>query len=113
MLSRASRCGGAAVSGHTPGPWEARYEQMAYTVYADGQPGGLAIICCYPAEEERANALLVAAAPDMLEELTEIREWFRAEYSRDDSPKGMFVGTSVEKDVASIDRTIAQATGNE
>ncbi len=61
---------------YTSGPWEARYEQMAYIVYADDQPGGLARIVCYPAEEERANARLIAAAPDLLEALQEIVAWY-------------------------------------
>ncbi len=57
------------------------------------------------------HARLIAAAPDMLELLKEIREDYRIQYSRDDSPEGMFVGTSVEKDIYAIDDVIEKAEG--
>ncbi len=61
------------MTAHTPGPWSTRYEHFAYTVFAEDQPGGIAIVACYPAEEEEADARLIAAAPDLLEALKAIR----------------------------------------
>jgi hypothetical protein len=67
---------------HTPGPWQQHDDAPVYgpgyasTVWSAKGPGhGLVADCrqCSSFEEERANARLIAAAPDMLACLIEIR----------------------------------------
>jgi hypothetical protein len=107
------RPGACAVSGHTPEEWKLRTEHHGATdkhdfvIYTDERE----VVRVRGKGLDIRDFMLMKAAPDMLQELKEVRDWFRAEYSRDDSPEGMFVGTAVEKDVASIDCTIANAEG--
>ena len=57
---------------HTPGPWQVNYEDSTQVCDADGKNRGCARIAhCraapgYTVAERRANARLIAAAPDML-----------------------------------------------
>lgn len=65
-------------SQHTPGPWKALEGKNGWQIHTDNKPGKgspntnhwIANIKCEscPAHEE-ANALLIAAAPDLLEAL--------------------------------------------
>lgn len=59
------------MSGHTPAPWEVRTPLMdpnAYDVYG----GGAQITRGYWAHNGKADARLIAAAPDLLEALRRI-----------------------------------------
>lgn len=93
------------MSDHTPAPWEARYENYAYEIYAEEQPRGIATVACYPAEVEDANARLIAAAPKLLEAClylcAEIHN--RADYKSEAFMRG----------VALAEAIIAQAQGHE
>ena len=71
------------MSGHTPGPWE--WEDGEYVLWAQG---GRKIIDTAPyegmwivAENEEANARLIAAAPDLLEALDNLY-WLATENER-------------------------------
>lgn len=59
------------MSAHTPGPWTARKhtDTKGWTVSA-----GNSIASVKPRPEAEANARLIAAAPELLEALKEIRE---------------------------------------
>ena len=71
------------MSGHTPGPWmakDSRLYNFAFDVDdANGSP--VAEVCSKHGgqdDEARANARLIAAAPDMLEALRAAKEWSEA-----------------------------------
>jgi hypothetical protein len=79
---------------HTPGPW-AVSESSTRTVWKDGispdQNFMIASCKCYPAKvltqkEERANARLIASAPDLLNACRDMREDARLYLSGDLEP---------------------------
>jgi len=64
---------------HTLGPWEVKDDR-----FIDSPSGWIADVLSYPAyraatgqdsEEQKANARLIAAAPDLYEALTEALRW--------------------------------------
>lgn len=59
------------MSAHTPGPWFSGDELWACITTAAGGRGGHLATCTgvVPPTEQRANARLMAAAPDLLEAL--------------------------------------------
>lgn len=67
-------------SEHTPGPWNAEiyvHGEFAIVVHRQGHSGGTLVICSrkrHPGRqtEFEANARLIAAAPDLLESLTNL-----------------------------------------
>jgi len=68
---------------HTSGPWKvaenlfgntASYEVYTNVTTKSGN-GGYTRICQVTPKDQKANAHLIAAAPDMLAMLEEIREW--------------------------------------
>jgi len=68
------------MSGHTPGPWKFGEYKNIYA-YDQGPLGRSRVVALAPAvelaggrDEQRANARLIAAAPDLLEALTEYFE---------------------------------------
>lgn len=57
-------------AGHTRGPWKARFENVRYVIFVDGEIGEKALATtggAYPDSE--ANAKLIASAPELLEAL--------------------------------------------
>ena len=74
------------MSGHTPGPWVVLQNPMSHDCITSDD----CRICDMPrwddeyAEEETANARLIAAAPDLLEALQAIEKYMRADF--DDMP---------------------------
>jgi hypothetical protein len=61
---------------HTPGPWAALMQDPP--TIADRRGCRVATSCALPgqsAEEQEANAHLIAAAPDLLRTLKNAREW--------------------------------------
>lgn len=58
---------------HTPGPWEAIGAEVYAPAPATVRP--LIARCIYGPPDERANAHLIAAAPDLLEALRYIVAW--------------------------------------
>lgn len=89
---------------HTPGPWLIELDNFGdYTVY--GQHETLAIAAVVNGEMRRmgdlsdqheANALLIAAAPDMFEALLQARAWLEG-------------WASAEPQLAIIDAVLAKA----
>jgi len=59
------------VTDHTPGPWVARRNTREESLLILGPTTEIAMVSTDdpPTEEEMANAFLLAAAPDMLQEL--------------------------------------------
>ena len=97
----------------TPGPWASHEHTQTdtYTIYVAGrnwESWGIAHIGY--TKEDKANARLIAAAPDLLEALTEYIRLFEAHcitnHSTDDKD---FTGYLAEKARAAI----AKATGEE
>jgi hypothetical protein len=85
---------------HTPGPWR-NDPEIGVTFGPDGtaiQTGGAGC-----AEEFRANAVLIAAAPDMLEALKATVKYLR--YLRE----SYGVGNQVNDMIHEADRAIAKA----
>ena len=89
-------------SKHAPGPW--RVDLAAYypgttswlAIYCSSQNGPLALVGGTPVSDEcRANANLIAAAPDLLEALQKIHEH----------------GYTTTGDHAMVAEAIAKATG--
>lgn len=89
---------------HTPGPWE----------FDDKHSSGFPLLCLYAADnrnpfhgsrsddEQNANARLIAAAPELLEELKLILDFAIVEKSK-----------LRAQEIASIRRVIAKATGEQ
>ena len=67
------------MSKHTPGPWEVRGDWYIHRVGAEGGSHAEVKSCeDVPPdrrEEHKANARLMAAAPDMIELLLRLRQW--------------------------------------
>jgi hypothetical protein len=59
---------------HTLGPWDCYIDNDGFAVYqTDGKGNGDHIMCIPGDEESKANARLIAAAPDLLEALKTAR----------------------------------------
>jgi hypothetical protein len=84
------------MSAHTPGPWQAEHEQCDPKPFPD-DPGFFAINApilnrygpvadtmnrdhCISPDEDRANAMLIAAAPDLLVALHELLSLYRTQF---------------------------------
>lgn len=69
--------------GHTPGPWQidAESDSGSFEIWGGSIESMAPMICLNTeenpdrAQEAKANARLIAAAPDMLEALTVIADW--------------------------------------
>lgn len=67
------------MSKHTPGPWDVAETRLNYDTVIRGtkrEPIALVQISGYSKSEGAANANLIAAAPDLLEELKKITRHF-------------------------------------
>lgn len=83
---------------HTPGPWYTRYNQISSLTSSHG----CTIANCNATqkgitdEEAEANAALISAAPDMLETLEAVLDWWTHtpgfENGEDDMPAEIFDG---------------------
>lgn len=96
------------MSAHTAGPWETIqyiYDMHIVAVNSDGSE-----ICIAEMQAgSMADALLIAAAPDLLDALEEARDglrWFRNAYPHDAEVCGYEV-------MDQIDAAIAKATGED
>lgn len=73
-ILQASEPAPASAVKHTPGPWHVTTTEDAYIVYGKGLPvARVGESCDMGDEEARANAELVAAAPELLAACREIR----------------------------------------
>jgi hypothetical protein len=111
---------------HTPGPWTVRHDQGNPYVSADhGKPWNYSVVCSLyedvtPSdsvtigpwlkanENAEANALLIAAAPDLLDVVKEAN----AELERLNDPRG-FVSIRQMRIMEKARAAIAKATGGE
>lgn len=96
---------------HTPGPWIVAYDRSvrpesdAWTTIAqqyDGRDG-----CILPKDQQKANAHLIAAAPDLLDALVMAKNWMECDYDRKmcDHDKAIY-----DDIMESINKTIHKAT---
>lgn len=95
---------------HTPGPWRAGKTAEGSVVVQRGKEVGFRVIGTY-IENEMADALVIAAAPDLL---AIAREYRRAVeyYIRIDERKGNLEGAALKGiTLAMIDAVITKATG--
>lgn len=82
---------------HTPGPWETYETQAEHIkiVGSDQSKSYRMVPICTPYEikkkpgEMKANAKLIAAAPELLEVLTEFMKWYESLPENENLPKGM------------------------
>lgn len=76
------------MSKHTPGPWTAEYDDYGDEVWFGGRGAGMWTIHgpnCYLGGQSEANARLIAAAPELLAMLIQLRdEWFKPRYGHND-----------------------------
>lgn len=64
------------MSKHTPGPWRTKLYEDVLEVYANvNGPGWLVAQWESPDDNDKANARLIAAAPDLLAACQAIDEW--------------------------------------
>lgn len=68
---------------HTPGPWKVFPEESSTMVYCDDCLGSRVADCSaqhtiLQPEERKANAKLIAAAPDMFEVIKQLYDWAQA-----------------------------------
>ncbi len=101
------------MSGHTPGPWtvdEPDEGQLVITADSGGDnPEDLAVADAHPRihPNGRANAKLMAAAPELLAEIKALKEWV-SELNVRISQKKQRVGLQVFK---RVNAAIAKAEG--
>lgn len=102
---------------HTPGPWEAMGTLVRSPMHQpEGLPRGVQIAECWDGyflphtPEARANARLIAAAPEQHELLQTFTEWARQLAARDDLPKGIRSAAANLHDDGK--RLLAKATGS-
>jgi hypothetical protein len=95
------------MSGHTPGPWRAGSHPMNEAeVFADELDGERIAECYGAGDADQANALLIAAAPELLEALERMAGAF-VPHPRDDTE-----GWREEHEACELARAaIAKATG--
>ena len=63
------------MSKHIPGPWSCdRVHPDCDVTYIDGDSGEVAVVYCTDRPERKASAILIAAAPELLEALCELIE---------------------------------------
>lgn len=98
------------MSKHTPGPWYAKREGYS-TVYVEARIGDRLIqevAACGPTdagqEQQDANALLIAAAPELLEAL---KSW--VVYDTDDTDDGAEIMIRYDKALTMTRAAIAKA----
>ena len=75
----------------TPGPWRlGRYAHVVLPSHdlPQSEGGGIGICHVYGTEKRKSNALLIAAAPDLLEVLQEVQE-FAQGWSQYEMPIGL------------------------
>ena len=87
---------GCVMADHTPGPWTAhKRNEGGWAVHADGQVVAL-LKDVHDDEKRAANAILIAAAPDMLEMLAYVADREMLD----------------EDDLLALKHVIAKATGD-
>jgi hypothetical protein len=98
------------VSKHTLGPWEVRKNEPWVIAKAYGNMKSVVHLNLpiEQSEEQRANARLIAAAPDLLDVAKEAN----AELERLNDPRG-FVSMRQERIMEKARAAIAKATGGE
>lgn len=62
------------MSKHTPGPWFYAESEVG-TPFVDSESVGDLSAVALPLDEQKANAHLIAAAPDLLEALEDLLPW--------------------------------------
>lgn len=99
---------------HTRGPWRVAENLFgntaSYEVYTNvetkSDKGGYTRICQVTPRDQKANARLIAAAPEMLEVL----EWLAEEFDRRDLGDGaMFCGSDIEQVKSAIRKARGEA----
>jgi hypothetical protein len=88
---------------HTPGPWRAdQLPSGDYRIIYNTTRNWLAkVYCDGESEAAKADAALIAAAPELLAKLVEIRKWMDADVC----------GPWDAKFITEIDALVAKATG--
>ena len=96
---------------HTPGSWEVcgYYVRGPYAMGSHEKPGLLVATLDSSGDEMRANARLIAAAPDLLAALIEMRDLFDLMCGLGFNPAEGRVGSPK----AIADAAIAKATGEQ
>lgn len=100
---------------HTPGPWEAKFvsgDVRHYSVPGDRQHLNMTVSWALgPISRTRlhaeADAVLIAAAPDMLATLRQAKDWLRL-YAEEPG----YAYQPIKILVKDIDKAIAKATGS-
>lgn len=96
--------GAGARAEYTPGPWSVQHANSGVRIVQEANSTGpKAKVICSGLAGDRANARLIAAAPDMLAALQEIRSLLMAE--------GASPLAAIENALVPLDAAIAKATG--
>jgi hypothetical protein len=105
-----------AVTGHTPGPWRVTYsDDGGFQVGVELHDGAFDVVICvrgswtHRVKESLANARLIAAAPELLAALKEMREFIRIRFPDDSLASGNW--PTVKPLVEKWDAAIAKAEG--
>ncbi len=100
---------------HTSGPWGRNIKPVSQYPTIYGGPKGNHVHIAHvlsrglPPTESEANADLIAAAPELLQALIELKEWALAEYDLRQMPNGCVL----EDILTQADKAISLATGKE
>ena len=100
---------------HTPGPWQAVHEGHRLSVWAEGygfiHTHEVPHVNTGATETANANARLIAAAPELLEALEEVRELIEGYVDVKDGDYGKPVANKAMQATQLIDEAIAKAEG--
>lgn len=99
-------------AGYTPGPWHTGADgRIVYNAAGWAVCNAVTFHQRHQGDEDRANARLIAAAPELLEELEECASDLEAEI---EARRGAVLERTMERDLATVARAraiIAKATG--
>ena len=104
---------------HTPGPWLSAeygnygdYDGKCRVILGDGGDIRTAVVLGFDSEENQANALLIAAAPELLEALAELMRNFPTDF---DMTEAGWDRSDIDKACSAHDKAraaYAKATGS-
>lgn len=97
-----------SIKQHTQGPWEAQRTGQGWAIYPEGRTGLIGTVN-FDDEQGRADAQLIAAAPDLLGALQLVREKVGFTNNPTDLAVKDVIDIAIEKALGSTKKTVRSA----